>query len=88
MPSGDVDILTLDDDNEVERVQSRPRTPDRRSAKSPSRAARMRSMSPARSRSPALTEPTVSSAQAALKRRQGMRTLIVVVIWLDKSFII
>ena len=57
-------------ENELSFSLPSPHQRNGRRSTSPSRAARMRSMSPVRSRSPALVDSTVSAAQSALKKRQ------------------
>lgn len=56
--------ISLSPTNSFERSKRPPRSG------SPSRMARMRSMSPVRARSPAVADSAVSMAQSALKKRQ------------------
>ena len=60
-----------EDDSDVELSASTPaiKSKSNRRSGSPSRMARMRSMSPVRARSPAHTDYSISAAQSALKKR-------------------
>ena len=60
------------EETDVSMLHSTPltRTSPSRKSPSPSRASRMRAVSPTRGRSPAVAESTVSAVQSALKKRQ------------------
>lgn len=67
-----LDRSNMDDeesDNELS-FSSPTRSRKSRQSTSPSRMARMRSMSPVRARSPAVADSVISAAQSALKKRQ------------------
>ena len=77
---GDVDDFSLNSNSSFARLKQGGRR-----STSPSRMARMRSMSPVRARSPAVADSAISMAQSALKKRQLQ--IQVCLVYLSLSFI-